>query len=76
MLCSLDFSGTARAVCANTKARILSMENCIFADTITKNLYYDIKVGASGGVVCWSTMLQAGRPRVPFPMRSLDFQLT
>jgi hypothetical protein len=28
--------------------------------------------GASGSVVCWGTMLQAGRSRVRFPMMSLD----
>jgi hypothetical protein len=30
-------------------------------------------VGARGSVVGWGTMLQAGRSRVRFPMRSLDF---
>jgi hypothetical protein len=32
--------------------------------------------GAHGNVVGWDTMLQAGRSRVRFPRRSLDFQLT
>jgi hypothetical protein len=30
-------------------------------------------MGARGSVVGWGTMLQAGRSRVRFPMRSLDF---
>jgi hypothetical protein len=29
--------------------------------------------GARGSVVCWGTVLQDGRSRVPFPMRLLDF---
>jgi hypothetical protein len=31
--------------------------------------------GARGGVVGWGTTLQAGRSRVPFPMRSLNFSI-
>jgi hypothetical protein len=31
------------------------------------------KSGARGSVVDWGTMLQAGRLRVPIPMKSLDF---
>jgi hypothetical protein len=31
--------------------------------------------GAHGSVVGWGTMLQAGRSRVPFPMRSFDFSI-
>jgi hypothetical protein len=31
--------------------------------------------GARGSVVGWGTMLQAGRSRVRFPMRSLDFSI-
>jgi hypothetical protein len=34
------------------------------------------KSGARGSVVGWGTMLQDGRSRIRFPMRSLDFQLT
>jgi hypothetical protein len=30
-------------------------------------------IGVRGSVVGWSTMLQAGRSRIRFPMRSLDF---
>jgi hypothetical protein len=32
------------------------------------------KLGARGSVVCWGTMLQAGKSRVRFPM-SLDFSI-
>jgi hypothetical protein len=32
-------------------------------------------MGARGNVVGLGTMIQAGRSRVRFPMRSLDFQL-
>jgi hypothetical protein len=32
-------------------------------------------VGARGSVVVWGTMLQAGRSRVRFPMRSLDYSI-
>jgi hypothetical protein len=32
-------------------------------------------MGARGSVVGWGTMLQAGRSRVRFPMRSLDFSI-
>jgi hypothetical protein len=31
--------------------------------------------GARGSIVVWGTMLQAGRSRVRFPMRSLDFSI-
>jgi hypothetical protein len=31
--------------------------------------------GARGSVVGWGTMLQAGRSRVPFPMRSLNISI-
>jgi hypothetical protein len=39
------------------------------------NIIYSMKsiMGARGSVVDWGTMLQAGRPRVRFPVRSLDF---
>jgi hypothetical protein len=30
-------------------------------------------IGARGSVVCWGTMLEAGRSPVRFPMRSLNF---
>jgi hypothetical protein len=33
------------------------------------------KSGARGSVIGWRTMLQTGRLRVPFPMRSLDFSV-
>jgi hypothetical protein len=33
------------------------------------------KFGARGSVVCWVTMLQAGRERVRIPMRSMDFSI-
>jgi hypothetical protein len=33
------------------------------------------KLGARCSVVGWGTMLQAGRSRVPFPMKSLDFSI-
>jgi hypothetical protein len=33
------------------------------------------EVNIRGSVVGWGTMLQAGRPRVRFPMRSLDFSI-
>jgi hypothetical protein len=36
---------------------------------------YQGKLGARGSVVGWGTMLQAGRSRVWFPMRSLNFFL-
>jgi hypothetical protein len=35
--------------------------------------HYPISGGARGSVVGWGTLLQAGRLRVRFPMRSLDF---
>jgi hypothetical protein len=38
-------------------------------------LYICYRLGARGGVVGWGTLLQAGRSRVPFPMRSLDFSI-
>jgi hypothetical protein len=34
---------------------------------------YSVSGVARGNVVGWGTMLQAGRSRVQFPMRSLDF---
>jgi hypothetical protein len=37
-------------------------------------LYYN-DFGARGSVVGWGTMLQAGRSRDQFPMRSLDFSI-
>jgi hypothetical protein len=36
------------------------------------SLVYLLTLGARGIVVGWGTMLQAGRSRVRFPMRSLD----
>jgi hypothetical protein len=36
---------------------------------------YNRHRGTRGSVVGWSTMLQAGRLRVWFPMRSLDFSI-
>jgi hypothetical protein len=36
-------------------------------------LLYGNYIGARGSVVGWGTMLQAGRSRVRFPMRSLGF---
>jgi hypothetical protein len=33
------------------------------------------RIEASGSVVGWGTILQAGRSRVRFPMRSLDFSI-
>jgi hypothetical protein len=36
-------------------------------------LTQSILLGARGSIVGWGTMLQAGRSRVLFPMRSLDF---
>jgi hypothetical protein len=32
-------------------------------------------MGARGSVIGWGTMLQAGRSRVRFPMKSLDFSI-
>jgi hypothetical protein len=40
---------------------------------LSKINYSLIIVGASGSVVGWGTMLQAGRSRVRFPVRSLDY---
>jgi hypothetical protein len=37
-------------------------------------LTYPVTLGARGSVV-WGTMLQAGRSRVRFPMRSLEFSI-
>jgi hypothetical protein len=37
--------------------------------------YYSVHTGAHGSVVGWGTMLQAGRSRVRFPMRSVDFSI-
>jgi hypothetical protein len=31
--------------------------------------------GTRGSVVCWGTMLQAGRSRIQFTIRSLDFSI-
>jgi hypothetical protein len=38
-------------------------------------LVLGVKMGARGSVVRWGTMLQAGRSRVRFPMKSLDFSV-
>jgi hypothetical protein len=37
------------------------------------NGIYNTSSGARGSVVGWGTILQVGRSRVQFPMRSLDF---
>jgi hypothetical protein len=37
--------------------------------------YTFLFLGARGSVVSWGTMLQAGRPLVQLPMRSLDFSI-
>jgi hypothetical protein len=43
---------------------------------ITCNLYYFLKSkGEHGSVVGWGTMVQAGRSRVQFSIKSLDFLL-
>jgi hypothetical protein len=34
-----------------------------------------ICLGERGSIVGWGTMLQAGRSRVRFPIRSLDFSI-
>jgi hypothetical protein len=47
--------------------------NCHFMLTITSVLQTEL--GARGSVVGSGTMLQAGRSRVRFPMRSLDFSI-
>jgi hypothetical protein len=39
------------------------------------NLMTIMQLGARGSVIDWATMLQAGRSRVRFPMRSLDFSI-
>jgi hypothetical protein len=44
------------------------VQNCLLPVFI---IHYNIK-GARGSVVAWGTMLQAGRSRVRFPIRSLD----
>jgi hypothetical protein len=42
--------------------------NFVFFDIIIRG-----GAGANGSVVGWGTVLQAGRVRVRFPMRTLDF---
>jgi hypothetical protein len=37
--------------------------------------YLNVNKGPRGSVVGWGTMLQAGRSRVRFPMKSLDFSI-
>jgi hypothetical protein len=36
---------------------------------------YSLRLGALGSIVGWGTTLQAGRSRVQFLMRSLDFSI-
>jgi hypothetical protein len=45
--------------------------NCHVKHESNTDLTY--KHGARGSVVGWGTVLQAGRSRVPFPMRPLDY---
>jgi hypothetical protein len=44
-------------------------------NTIIMFWYCHLFLGARGSVVGWGTMLQDGRLRVRFPMRSLDFSI-
>jgi hypothetical protein len=55
------------------QAAVLNLhQQCSF---FSYSLYFCslLKEGARRGVVGWGTMLQAGRSRVRFPMKSLDF---
>jgi hypothetical protein len=46
----------------------------VVLNPVKEKLYFIyITTGACGSVVGWGTMLQAGRSRVSFPMRSSDF---
>jgi hypothetical protein len=42
---------------------------------LSNNHSFYIHTGARGSVIGSGTMLQAGRPRVRFPMRLLDFSI-
>jgi hypothetical protein len=45
----------------------------LYYTAICDKLTYQRRWGARGSVVGWGTILQAGRSRTGFPMRSLDF---
>jgi hypothetical protein len=48
--------------------------SCIIFSVLHTHTHTHICImGPRGSVIGWGTMLQAGRSRVPFPMRSLDF---
>jgi hypothetical protein len=50
--------------------------NCRFCLAANEVAYFNVvlhQLGTRGRVVGWGSMLQAGRSRVRFPMRSLDF---
>jgi hypothetical protein len=56
---------------------ILDVSSCCNCTLCTATAFCDIHtlLGARGSVVGWGTMLQAGRLRFRFPMRSLDFSI-
>jgi hypothetical protein len=66
-----------------TSSRILFRKHHRFKTKITSFIMLKNKTkfrnqllfNACGNVVGWSTMLQAGKSRVRFPMRSLDFSI-
>jgi hypothetical protein len=53
-----------------TSLRVILVAYDFFVDN---NLIITRENRLRGRAVGWGTMLQAGRPRVRFPMRSLDF---
>jgi hypothetical protein len=54
--------------------KFVRFEEVSVADMIITKFYRIVVVlGARGNVVAWVPTLQAGRPRVQFPMSSLDF---
>jgi hypothetical protein len=57
-------------VCTSVKYELLNnWTNCL------QIRYGWVLLGARGSIVGWGTMLQTGRSRVGFPMRSLDFSI-
>jgi hypothetical protein len=51
----------------------VSINSQLWAQVVVNTGY--VRVSARGSVVCWGTMLQAGRTPVWFPMRSLGFSV-
>jgi hypothetical protein len=80
------YSGFSR--CGGARGRMLQVCRCrenVLAHVKSNNVFTYLIISAltnlyfiitsRGGVVGWGTVLQAGRSRVRFPMKSLDFSV-